>query len=220
MGHVGDGVGQRRGRQRPDRPVHPLQLLRLVDGDAEVVRQDVHQPRPSRPAELRGDGRVEQAAHGEAEVTVQAAHVVRRRVQDLGNRRVGQGRAEGRQVGQRQRIEQVHRTVGQRHLDQRHPLGVAVEAVALDIDGQHFAVADRRRDGGPGGGRVDDRRRFGLAQRRSARPSAARLARSAAALSNGTPVMPAASAASMLRRLSSTNTMAAAATPRAAATPA
>jgi len=86
------------------RPVGALKLF--VEGDAEILAEDVGQPDLLLAEKLAGDHGVEEPAHLEAEIPVQAADVVIGGMEELANGGIGQHRRQRREVADRQGIDE------------------------------------------------------------------------------------------------------------------
>lgn len=130
LGRVVDHVGG----ERTDRPVGTLEAL--VEADPEVLGEDVGQADLLLAEELSGDHGVEEPAHLEAEVAVQAAQVVIGGVEDLAHRRVGEERGQRGQLRAGEGVDE-HGAAGGGQLQQADLLAVAVLGVGLEIDGQN-----------------------------------------------------------------------------------
>src|SRR5205085_2424299 len=165
---VGGGVREHRGGQRPARPVGLLVLL--GEPHAHVLFEQRGEPDRWLARELGGDTGVEQPARPEAVVAVQDPQVVVGIVEDLLDLRVIEQPAHGREVGDRERVDD-RRQRRARSLDQ-------IDAVAR---ARHRRERRRRRGLGPAGRADRTRARTrDPSTRRAGRLAARRHARRAA----------------------------------------
>jgi hypothetical protein len=140
--HVGERVRLLLGSQRPPRPV--VLLAALAELDAQLVADQRLQPELGIAEEARRDTRVEHRAEREPELAAQRRHVVVPAVHDLDDRCIGKDWPERCEIADRERIDEPRPDAGSGKLQQADLLGVMVQAVALEIEGDRAAALERR----------------------------------------------------------------------------
>ena len=144
VAHVGEGVGDLLGRERPPPPV--AALLVFFQRDAHLIREQVAEPDPLDPEHLRRRVRVEDPSQADVEIAPQAHHVVLGGVEGDFAGGILQQRRE-RLEANRERVDGEARA-RRGDLHQAHALDVGMEAVRLRVEGDPRLARDRTGDVG------------------------------------------------------------------------
>ncbi len=141
--YVIGGVVEELGLERADGPVGALEFLALVDRDAERGFQDGGEPEAIHAGEGGGDAGVEEGGHAEAPVSVEASYVVVAGVEYDFDALIGEQVAEGNHVVEREGVNEEYLSGGCGYLDEADALGVAKEAVGLEVEGDTGLCSER-----------------------------------------------------------------------------
>ena len=135
MAHIRSGILKGLGGEGTASPVASLERLALIDVYPQHVPDDAFQTQAGHAGEAGGDAGIENAADMKARVTVEAADIVIRRVNDFLNGDICQKVPKRRNIGQGYRIYDIDFMTGG-NLDETELLGVIMAAVGFRIQSQ------------------------------------------------------------------------------------